>query len=205
MKLNTFEINENTLHEKFREKNIAFFKLIDSGKYESILYVYDSNNEINDTSKDIISIITLKNGKPMSMPIDVFMSAINVKGLNRETVVMKVKNIISVNEIKVISKKDFSRSIRYERVLKKTKDFWKKFNGIESISSLIYVLQNNGIIRLPQGELRMQDSFFYLKTYNHERIVTPQEAISYMTCYLNKKSNELDSNTMEFLIERYAN
>jgi hypothetical protein len=204
MELTRFEIDENVFEPQFKAKNIAFFKLIDSGKYEEIFYVYDGKVKDDDNSNDIISLITLKNGRPMSLPVKIFMRALKIDSINRNSI-ERLTKILNGIKPKLIEKRQFSKDISYKRVLRQTSDFWKKFNGVENISSLIYVLQNNGTINLREGQLRMEDELFYLKKFSGEKLISPQEAVEYMTNYLNEKAGKLEPNVINFLVERYGN
>jgi hypothetical protein len=203
MKLTRFEIDETVFETQFKAKNIAFFKLIDSGKYEEIFYVYDGKQDENDNTRDIISIITLKNGKPMSLPVDIFMKAMNINSINKDNSA-SLELVLGKKPI-LVEKREFSKDVRYQRVLRQTNEFWKKFDGVESLSSLIYVLQNRGTINLKEGELRMEEDLFHLKKNGREKLISPQEAVSYMTDYLSEKASKLEPNIVNFLVERYGN
>jgi len=206
MKLTRFEINEDLLERPFKKKNIVFFKLIDLNKYENVLYLYDNNSAIDSIDKDMITIITTKNGRPMSLPVNIFISVLGIEMINRETILSssEIKRIVQ-KKITVINKKDFSRSIKYKKVLKKTENFWKKFNGIENISILLCKLKSGESIALEQGELYLKNDLFHLKKHMFERTIAPEEAFSYVIKFINKDRNTIDLETIEFLMNDYAN
>jgi len=214
-KLKNFTIEEEVFPEVYRKKNIAFFNLIDNRKFTDVYYVTDEENQ-----SDKISIITMKNSLPMSMPVDMFNEAINVN-INSENLCSSEVEGIFGKHIIHIEKRKFARKIKYEKIVNDTKAFWDKFYRTDSIASLIYLLQDGNKLALenvhgigrkvPKVQLKLEGDMFYLvklivkdDTYK-EILISPKEAVSYMINYLIEKNDMQDPDFKNFISEIYIN
>jgi hypothetical protein len=145
----------------------------------------------------------------MSLPANIFLKAIGIEDysdLNRSDIIKIISKLFN-KELIVMERREFSNRINRERILRKTNKFWKKFNVIDEISSLIYVLQNNGEIVLGSRVLKIKNGLFYINNVGYEenaRLISPKEAISFIVNYLSRKF-EIEKEIKEFLIEKYTN
>jgi hypothetical protein len=229
MNQQNLKINHDIFDERYRAKNIAFFNLINSGKFKEAYYVCGDTEEY-----DTLSIITIKNERPMTLPINIFNQAIGSTMLNRETV--ESKDILSIfgGRIARVERREFNRKVKETTISNETRKFWDRVETTESINSILYVLQSGGDVviqesldhkknRVPVVSVRLKDDTFYsvkincLKSLNgscncenhnkyYEKKISPAEALGLITDYLsrtdNKKSGDFKEIVQNIFIDR---
>jgi hypothetical protein len=203
------KINHDIFDEKYRAKNIAFFNLISSSKFKEAYYVCGDTEEY-----DTLSIITIKNERPMTLPINIFNQALGSNVLTRETVETQEVSIIFGGRISKIERRAFNKRVKEATISNETRKFWDRVEVTESINSILYVLQSGGDIviqesidhkknKVPVVSVRLKDDTFYAvkinclkslsgncKCENHNRYfekkIPPAEALSMITDYLSR-------------------
>jgi hypothetical protein len=204
------KVNHDIFDEKYRAKNIAFFNLINNGKFKEAYYVCGDTEEY-----DTLSIITIKNERPMSLPINIFNQAVGSKLLTRETVESQEILVIFGGRIKRIERRDFNKKVKETTISNETRKFWNRVEITESINSILYVLQSGGDVviqkssNMPVVSVRLRDDIFYvvkincLKSLNgncnceshsryFEKKISPTEALNLITDYLSKSDKKTE-------------
>lgn len=209
------KINHDIFDEKYRAKNIAFFSLINSGKFKEAYYVCGDTEEY-----DTLSLITIKNERPMTLPISIFNQAVGLKLLTRDTVDSDAVHVIFGGKISRIERRVFNKKVRETSIYNETKKFWDRVEVTESINSIIYVLQSGGDVVIqealnhkrvlvPITSVRLKDDTFYsvklncMKSLNgkcdcenhkkyFEKKISPTEALEMITDYLQKTDRKIE-------------
>lgn len=183
-----FTIDDTIFNNEYKAKNIAFFNLIDSGKYEKAYYVYASENK-NNIDNDTISIITPKSKKPMSLPVKLFLRALYKNAyndilINRDNI-NNYTSLVFDKDLEVIDKTEFFKKMNEEIALNQTKNFWGRIEKMEQIKKIIEMLQLGQEIVISvtkdyKGELIenqvlfIRDDLFILKELNCKNIRTKE-------------------------------
>jgi hypothetical protein len=208
-----FDINYDAIEQgPHLRKNIAFFKMLKSRKFKDIYRVLGDRPEENK-----VSIVTLKKGKPLSVPYYMF---VRVTGMIPEQFSTEVM------ELKEVSLKEFNKLVRHEIIENETSEFWSRFERTDRVASIIYLLQEGGTLTLssvsniPEAIMRLEGKYFYLSrlscyksiggrcdcedhnTYN-ERMIKPSEALGLITDYLIRKCDMHDDDFGMYIQETY--
>jgi hypothetical protein len=207
------KINHDIFDGKYRAKNIAFFNLISSGKFKEAYYVCGDTEE-----HDTLSIITIKNERPMTLPISIFNQALGSEVLSRESAESQEVSIIFGGRISKIDRRVFNKKVKETTISNETRKFWDRVEATESINSILYVLQSGGDIviqdiydykknKVPVLSVRLKDDTFYAVKINcmkflsgscecekhnryFEKKISPTEALSMITDYLSRTGDK---------------
>jgi hypothetical protein len=136
---------------KYRDKNNAMFKLIRQGKYEKILNVRAASKK-----DDLISIITVNNGKPMSMPAVQFcQSVIGFQEYEQtEECFEAIAKLVDNPNILCVDKKEYYEVVKAVMNEKEGMFFWNKFKMNKNFVTKVEFLRGGNVLEVPNSSDR---------------------------------------------------
>jgi hypothetical protein len=133
---------------KYRDKNTAMFNLIKQGKYEKILNVRASNKK-----DDLISIITVNNGKPMSMPAVQFCQSVQgfIEYDQTEECLQAIAELVNNPSLLCVNKKEYYEIVKAVMNEKEGMFFWKNYRMNKNFVNTVEFLRGGHTLELPNN------------------------------------------------------